>query len=209
MGKKLSISVKATCQSCQRKGWSPLEEIDAGSYFEKNELGKGCLELIWVRIKAIPAPSLFGCSQLASLSVGLCSSESARPNILQSASVWNPGHLTHEWLFPSTTNRQLESQLLRTFKGSQKDHPVSWNRKELLELWPWRWLRTQPPKLKVLTAESLQQPGAVCWLHELMLPWGLMLIEHQPTEEDAGSWDEGDAPSDDRCVYMFFCCFHT
>lgn len=32
--------------------------------------------------------------------------------------------------------------------------------------------------------------------------------EHQLTE-DADSWDEGDAPSDDRRVYVFFCCFDT
>lgn len=64
-----------------KKRLSPLEGIDAGSYFEKNELGKCCLELI-------PVPSPFSRSQLASLSVDLCSSEPARPNILQSASVF-------------------------------------------------------------------------------------------------------------------------
>lgn len=118
----LSISVKVACQSCQRKGWSPLKKIDAGSYFEKNELGKGFLELI-------PVPFLFSCSQLASLSVSLCSSEPARPNILQSASVFLKPRALNTWMALSFHNKQswqLESQLLRTFKGSQKDHPVSW-----------------------------------------------------------------------------------
>lgn len=94
----LSISVKVACQSCQRKGWSPLKKIDAGSYFEKNELGKGCLELI-------PVPFLFSCSQLASLSVSLCSSEPARPNILQGSLCFETGAL-NTWMALSFHNKQ-------------------------------------------------------------------------------------------------------
>lgn len=134
------------------------------------------------------------------------------PNILQSASVFLRPRALNTWMALSFCNKQswqLESQLLRTFKGSQKDHPVSWRAKR--GSWssgpgggwgPSRlnlkfWLLSHYNSLELCVSSRNW-----CWL-------GLMLIgDSILAAEDANFWDERDAPSDVRCLCVFLCCFH-
>lgn len=142
----------------------------------------------------------------AFLWVYLCSSEPTRPNVLQHVSVFLRPRALHTWVelsFHHKLSWQLGSQLLRTFKGSQKGCTVTWRAKRS------SWSST----LRVGERQVDWTWSFDCWV--TATAWSCVLapgsdadigananrLEHQPPGENADSWGEGDTLSEDR-VYM-------